>query len=93
MPKRTWCEKKTNEEFLLAINEERSFMITLRKRQKNWIGHVLGGDNTLRNIVEGKIQGKKSRGRPRMKMLDWMLNNNEEASRYSELKTQTRDRL
>ncbi len=89
----SWCEKKTNEEVLLAINEERSFMTTLRKRQKNWIGHVMRNDNTLRNVTEGKINGKKSRGRPRMKMLDWMMDTSKTTGRYRELKKMAQDRL
>ena len=41
-------------------------------RKKNWIGHVLrgSGDCLMRHVMEGGIEGVRSRGRPRDKMLD-----------------------
>ena len=40
------------------------------------LGNVLDlmrGDSLLRTLIEGKMEGKKKRGRPRMMLLDWML--------------------
>src|SRR5688572_23058600 len=45
----------------------------LRGRQKKWIGHILRSDTLLRDIIEGRMEGKKMRGRPRTMLLDWML--------------------
>jgi len=32
---------------------------------RKWIGHMLRGDSLLRTIIKGKMEGKKTRGRPR----------------------------
>ena len=31
------------------------------------------GDSLLRIIIEGRMEGKNLRGRPRMMLLDWMM--------------------
>ena len=33
------------------------------QRKKNWIGHVMRGEGLLREVIEGKMDGKRSRGR------------------------------
>ena len=39
------------------------------------------GDSLLRTRIEGRMEGKKKRGRPIMKLLDWMMKED-----YSKLK-------
>ena len=39
-------------------------------RKKNWIGHVLRGDGMLKQSIEGRMEGKRRRGRPRIGMFD-----------------------
>ena len=68
-----WMEHWKNVDVLLLVNEERSLIDTIRQRQKNWIGHILRGESLLRTVLEGRIPGKKTRGRPRMMLLDWMM--------------------
>src|SRR6218665_1170208 len=43
---------------------------TIRARQRNWMGHLLRGDSLQREIMEGRMEGKRGRGRPRQKLLD-----------------------
>ncbi|VVC46173.1 Hypothetical protein CINCED_3A005950 [Cinara cedri] len=63
---RTSCiEHKTNEEVLNEINEERTIMNTILKRTLKLIGHLLINNEFITVIMEGKIKGKRSRGRPR----------------------------
>ena len=31
----------------------------IRRRQKNWIGHILRGDSLQREIMEGRMEGKR----------------------------------
>ena len=42
----------------------------IRNRKKNWIGHILRGDGIVKEVIEGRMEGKRSRGRPRAGMLD-----------------------
>src|SRR6218665_3232280 len=73
MEKVSWTEHKTNEEILETIGEERSLIRTIKTRQKKWIGHTLRGESLLKTVIERKMLGKRSRGRPRQMMLDWMM--------------------
>ena len=43
----------------------------IKSRQKNWIGHNLRNNSLQREIMEGWMEGK--RGRPRQKLMDWMM--------------------
>jgi len=87
MQKVSWKDKKTNEEILSLVDEERCLMKTIIKRKKDWIGHVVRGDNLLKQVLEGRMEGKKPRGRPRMGMIDDL----KEGS-YIEMKRRTDDR-
>ena len=80
-----------NVDVLLLVNEERSLIDTIRQRQKNWIGHILRGESLLRTVLEGRIPGKKTRERPRMMLLDWMMDG-ERKMNYSELKMKSSDK-
>ena len=58
---------------LKRVDENRCLMKTVYKRKKNWIGHVLRGDGLLRDVLEGRMMGKRVRGRPRIGMLDELM--------------------
>ena len=62
-------DSRTNEEILKKVEDNRSLMNIIRKRQKNWIG----GNSLQREIMEGRMEGKRGRGRPRQKLMDWMM--------------------
>ena len=40
------------------------------RRKKNWIGHVVRGEGLLKLCIEGRLEGKRPRGRPRKGMID-----------------------
>ena len=54
-----WTEHKTNEEVLKKATEKESLMLIIRTRKKNWIGHILRGDSLQREIMEGRMKGKR----------------------------------
>mgnify|MGYP003416914146 FL=1 len=91
MEKITWKEHITNEDVLRRVQEERLLIDTIRKRQKSWFGHILRGESLLRTVIEGRMIGKKVAGRPRMKMIDWMMDKSAERN-YEQLKAMARNR-
>ena len=61
----SWKEKKTNEAVLKEVNMERTLMKTIRKRQMQFLGHLYRQKGIEHLALTGKIEGKRSRGRPR----------------------------
>jgi len=76
MEKVKWQDMVTNEEVLRRVHEERSLVAIIRKRQQQLSGHILRHDSLLRDLIEGRMKGKKYRGRPRIMMLDWLQQGN-----------------
>jgi len=75
------------------VDESRSLLESLRKRHKNWIGHVLRHDSLLQKVIEGRLQGNKTPGRPRAMLLDAMMQEDEETEiNYAKLKEKAHDR-
>jgi hypothetical protein len=70
MEKVSWKDKKTNEDVLKLVGESRHIVDIIIERKKNWIGHVLRGDSLMRLVLEGRMEGKRPRGRPRRGMID-----------------------
>jgi hypothetical protein len=58
----------------MTVDEKCTLMDTIRRRQKNWLGHVLRGESLLKTVLEGRMLGKKVPGGPRTMTLDWMMN-------------------
>ena len=87
MEKISWMEKKTNEEVLSIVGERRQLVDIIVKRKKNWMGHVLRGDGMLREVMEGKMEGKRPRGRPRRGMLQELMETS-----YVDMKRRAEDR-
>ena len=83
----SWKDKVTNEEVLRRVKEERQLLNTIWNRKKRWIGHILRRDGLMRNVLEGRMEGKRTRGRPRLTMLDDLK---EEG--YRKLKDKAQDR-
>src|SRR6218665_3802870 len=77
----SWTEHISNEEALKLVEKERSLLT----RQRNWMEHTMRGDSLQREIIEGRMDGK--RGKPRQKLLDWMMSEG-----YSKLKEEAKHR-
>ena len=69
MAKVSWTDKKTNDEVLRMVGQYRKLLETMLKRKKNWIGHVMRGNGLMLEVVEGRMEGKRDRGRKRVGML------------------------
>jgi len=61
-------------------------METLRNRQKKWLEHVLRHDSLVRIMLEGRLPGKKGKGRPKEMLLICLLETSDEDMDYSQLK-------
>jgi hypothetical protein len=70
MEKVSWKDHITNEAVLKAVGEKRCLVENILRRKKGWMGHVLRGGGLLRDVIEGRMEGKRPRGRPRMGMID-----------------------
>src|SRR5438552_12471708 len=70
MKKFSWKDRISNEVVLGRIGLEKELINTLRNRKKRCIEHVLRGDGLLKEVIEGRMEGNKPRGRPRLGMLD-----------------------
>ena len=71
MMKISLMKRKSNEEILGLVGEERFMLEVLAKKKKAWIGcHVLREDMLLETVIEGRMYGKRPRGRPIMGMMD-----------------------
>jgi hypothetical protein len=47
-----------NEEVLHRVKEERNILRTIKRRQANWIGHILRRNCLLKQVIEGKLEGR-----------------------------------
>lgn len=88
MLKISWREHRRNDDMLHEVGEERNFINVIKRRQKNWIGHVLRGEGLLREVIEGRYQGTRARGRRGKSMLDDLKGNGS----YMQLKSLAQDR-
>jgi hypothetical protein len=88
MEKISWTDRVNNEAVLHRVKEERNILHTIRRREANWIGHILRRNCLLRHIIEGKIRRTRRRGRRRNKLLDEV----KEARRNWKLKEEAQDR-
>jgi len=82
-----WTDKQTNAEVLNLLKEKKSLLAEIRKRKRSWIGHILRHENMLPNVLEGRMKGKRPRGRKRIKMVDGIMNGT-----YAQMKRRAEDR-
>src|SRR6267154_1575626 len=69
LEKISWSDKMKNEDVLKRVEEKSCLIRTISQRKKNWIGHVLRGDGLLRDVMEGRVMGKRRQGQPRRGMI------------------------
>jgi ppGpp synthetase/RelA/SpoT-type nucleotidyltranferase len=63
MEKKSWTERVNNEAVLHRVKEERNLLKKTRRRKANWIRHILCRNCLPKHITEGKVSGKRRRGR------------------------------
>ena len=60
-----WSDRVTNESVLEKLHTKRQLQNSIQKRKMKYFGHVKRRGNILTTALEGKIEGKRPRGRPR----------------------------
>jgi len=51
MEKISWTDHVRNKEVLLTVNEQRSILHEIRKRNANWVGHILRRNCLLKHVI------------------------------------------
>ena len=66
-----WRAKKSNQSILKEINPEYSLEVLVLKLKLQYFGHLMRKADSLENILMlGKTEGRRRRGRQRMRWLD-----------------------
>ena len=63
----SWTEKRTNLEILNTASSTRKLMNNIKRRQAEFLGHVMRKGKLEHLLTTGKIEGKRSRCRQRIK--------------------------
>ena len=58
MEKISWTERVRNKDVLHRVKEERNILRTIERKKSNWIGHILRRNCLLKQVIEGKIEGR-----------------------------------
>src|SRR4029077_20838818 len=75
MEKVSYKDEVTNKDVLKRVEEKRRVMKKIHSRKNNRVGHVARGEGMLKEVLEGRMQGKKPQGKElRTKMLSELIN-------------------
>ena len=65
-----WTARRSNQSILKEINPEYSLQGLIVKLKLQYFGHLMRNDSMEKTLILGKIEGRKRRGRQRMRWLD-----------------------
>ena len=66
----SWTEKRTNLEILNTASSTRKLISNIKRRQAEFLGHVMRKGKLEHLLTTGKIEGKRNRGHQRIKIQD-----------------------
>ena len=70
-----WTARRSNQSIVKEINPEYSLEGLLLKLMFQYFGHLMRrADSLKKTLMLGKIEGRKRRGRQRMRWLDGIIN-------------------
>ena len=73
----SWKEKRTNKSILEELKTKRALLETVKTRKLNFFGHASRNKRCrlVKDVIQGKMEGKRGRGRPRSSYMsniqDW----------------------
>ena len=59
-----WTDKIRNEEVCRRLNIDRSLLSEIKQRKLSYFGHLKRHPSIKKEILEGRVDGKRGRGRP-----------------------------
>ena len=65
MGKISWKQKMTNAQVLEKFNTKRQLLDMIKCRKMSFFGHVKRHNTIIKEILEGRMEGRRGRGRPR----------------------------
>ena len=65
MLKVSYTDRVTNEEILKRVNEKKKLLQEIKSRKMQYMGHILRSQCLQKQLLEGKVEGRRKRGRPR----------------------------
>ena len=69
-----WTDRVTNEVVLQNVKEERQLINSIYRRKRKWAAHNIRHSKIFRLMIEGRMKGKRSRGRKRVMLTDSITN-------------------
>ena len=70
-----WTPRRSNQSILKEINPEYSLEVLMLKLKLQYFGHLMRRTDSLKKtLILGKIEGRRRRGRQRMRWLDGIIN-------------------
>ena len=66
----SWVDHVSNERVLQRAGARREMLTGIRKRQLRFLGHVMREEQLESVCLMGKVDGRRGRGRPRIKFVD-----------------------
>ena len=70
MGKISWKQKTSNDQVLEKFNTRRQLLEIIKNRKMSFFGHIKRHNSIIKDILEGKVEGKRGRGRPRATWTD-----------------------
>ena len=66
----SWVDRKTNEWCLNKASMTRQLLVTVKLRKLKFFGHIVRHSSLEKTIMEGQMEGRRSRGRQRLQWID-----------------------
>jgi hypothetical protein len=68
-----WTDYITNEEVLARMNCKRSLWYYIVRKRVTMVGHILRHEGLMKTVLEGRVEGKNYRGRPRLEYIEQII--------------------